>query len=129
MASWPGAFSAAISLREVEIPQYFNKTTSLPERTLYRAAFHMVISEDKVSLFGLFLPLLRITTSRLSFLGNVFALQTCAAHNLAVVFSPTDYIFCVEQGFRRSNLTDTFINILLLQVRALNRYFLVNTYD
>ncbi len=50
MASWPGAFSVAVSLREVEIPRYFNKTMSLPERTLYRAAFHMVISEDKVGL-------------------------------------------------------------------------------
>ncbi len=54
MASWPGAFSVAISLREVEIPRYFNKTMSLPERTLYRAAFHMVISDDKVYLFDLF---------------------------------------------------------------------------
>ncbi len=118
MASWPGAFSVAVSLREVEIPRYFNKTMTLPERTLFRAAFHMVISEDKVSLFDLSLPLLRINASILSFLGNVFALQTCTAHNLAVAFSPTDYIFCVQHGFHRNNLTDTFINILLFQVRV-----------
>ncbi len=54
MASWPGAFSVAVSLREVEIPRYFNKTTSLPELTLYRAAFHMVISDDKVNAVDLF---------------------------------------------------------------------------
>ncbi len=53
MTSWPGAFSVAVSLREVESPRYFNKTMTLPERTLYRAAFHMVNSDDKVYLLDL----------------------------------------------------------------------------